>query len=72
VEVARQSTTSDTIEQRLISFRPTRRDLAAKEKRHMLCATIEAEGDACTTVLAAAACNLTTPGVCVMCRSWLR
>jgi superfamily II DNA/RNA helicase len=51
VEVARQSTTSDTIEQRLISFKPTRRDLAAKQKREMLREAITAEGDSCTNAI---------------------
>ena len=51
VEVARQSTTSDTIEQRLISFKTSRRDAAAKEKREMLRAAIEAEGEACTNAI---------------------
>ncbi len=46
IEVARQSTTSDTIEQRLIEFKPTRRDMAAKQKRDMLRAAITAEGEA--------------------------
>ncbi len=46
IEVERQSTTSDTIEQRLIEFRPARRDGAAKMKREMLRASITAEGDA--------------------------
>ncbi|MEX3016254.1 DEAD/DEAH box helicase [Gymnodinialimonas hymeniacidonis] len=46
IEVARQSTTSDTIEQRLIEFKPTRRDMAAKQKRDMLRACIEKEGEA--------------------------
>jgi len=51
VEVTRRSTTSDAIEQRLIRFAPTRRDLAAKQKRAMLRACIEAEGDACTNAI---------------------
>ena len=51
IEVARQSTTSDTIEQRLISFKTSRRDAAAKEKREMLRAAIEAEGAACTNAI---------------------
>ncbi len=51
IEVARQSTTSDTIEQRLIEFRPTRRDMAAKQKRDMLRAAITAEGDAFTNAI---------------------
>jgi len=51
VEVARQSSASDTIDQRLISFKPTRRDLAAKQKREMLRVTLEAEGEACTNAI---------------------
>jgi len=51
VEVARQSTTSDTIEQRLISFKPTRRDLSAKQKRQMLREALVAEGDACSNAI---------------------
>jgi superfamily II DNA/RNA helicase len=48
IEVARQATASETIEQRLIEFRPSRRDreTAAKEKRAMLRAAIDAEGEA--------------------------
>ncbi len=51
IEVARQSTTSDTITQRLIEFRPTRRDVAAKQKRDMLRAAIAAEGIACKNAI---------------------
>jgi superfamily II DNA/RNA helicase len=51
IEVARQATTSDTIEQRLIEFTPTRRDMAARQKREMLRAAIEAEGAACTNAI---------------------
>ncbi len=51
IEVARQSTTSDTIEQRLIEFKPTRRDMAAKQKRDMLRAAITAEGDKFTNAI---------------------
>ena len=51
IEVARQSTTSDTIEQRLIDFKPTRRDMAAKQKRDMLRAAIAGEGEACTNAI---------------------
>ena len=48
IEVARQATASETIEQRLIEFRPSRRDreTAAKEKRAMLRAALLAEGEA--------------------------
>ncbi|AHM02622.1 ATP-dependent RNA helicase [Roseibacterium elongatum DSM 19469] len=51
VEVARQATTSDTIEQRLLEFKPTRRDQTAKQKREMLRAAIEAEGEACKNAI---------------------
>ncbi|MBY6202406.1 DEAD/DEAH box helicase [Maritalea mobilis] len=51
VEVARQATTSDTIEQRLLEFKPTRRDMAAKQKREMLRAAIKAEGEACKNAI---------------------
>jgi len=51
IEVARQSTASDTITQRLIEFRPTRRDVAAKQKRDMLRAAIAAEGQACKNAI---------------------
>jgi superfamily II DNA/RNA helicase len=51
IEVARQATASDTIEQRLIEFTPTRRDMAAKQKREMLRAAIAAEGEACTNAI---------------------
>ncbi|WP_044007329.1 DEAD/DEAH box helicase [Jannaschia sp. CCS1] len=46
IEVERQSTTSATIEQRLIEFKAPRRDAQAKMKRDMLRAAITAEGDA--------------------------
>ena len=47
IEVARQATASETIRQGLIQFRPSRRDreTAAKEKRDLLRALIDAEGD---------------------------
>jgi len=51
IEVARQSTTSDTIEQRLLEFKPTRRDMSAKQKREMLRAAITAEGETCTNAI---------------------
>lgn len=51
IEVARQSTTSDTITQALFSFKPTRRDTSAKEKRTMLRAAIAAEGEGCTNAI---------------------
>ncbi|WP_084667878.1 DEAD/DEAH box helicase [Nioella nitratireducens] len=51
IEVARQSTTSDTITQKLVEFKPTRRDQTAKQKREMLRAIINAEGDGCTNAI---------------------
>ncbi|MBF9046298.1 DEAD/DEAH box helicase [Rhodobacterales bacterium LSUCC0031] len=53
IEVARQASASETITQRLLEFRPSRRDreTAAKEKRAMLRAAIEAEGAACTNAI---------------------
>jgi superfamily II DNA/RNA helicase len=53
IEVARQASASETIEQRLLEFRPSRRDreTAAKEKREMLRAAITAEGEACTNAI---------------------
>jgi len=53
IEVARQSTTSDTITQGLAYFKPSRRDRATqfKEKRHMLRALIEREGEACSNAI---------------------
>ncbi|MEM9392548.1 MAG: DEAD/DEAH box helicase [Pseudomonadota bacterium] len=53
IEVARQSTTSETITQCLAYFKPSRRDRATqfKEKRNMLRAIIEREGEACTNAI---------------------
>jgi superfamily II DNA/RNA helicase len=51
IEVARQATASETIEQRLIEFAPTRKDQTAKQKRELLRAVIEAEGEACTNAI---------------------
>lgn len=51
VEVARQATTSETIEQALIEFTPTRKDRSFAEKRALLRALIEAEGDALTNAI---------------------
>ncbi|MBC6436667.1 MAG: DEAD/DEAH box helicase [Rhodobacteraceae bacterium] len=51
IEIARQSTTSEMILQGLVSFRPTRRDLSAKQKRRMLREIIAAEGVACTNAI---------------------
>jgi superfamily II DNA/RNA helicase len=51
IEVARQATASETIEQRLIELTPTRKDQSAKQKRELLRALINAEGDACTNAI---------------------
>jgi superfamily II DNA/RNA helicase len=51
IEVARQATASETIEQQLFSVTPTRRDQSAKQKREVLRALIAAEGEACTNAI---------------------
>ncbi len=51
IEVARQATTSETIEQRLIQITPARKDQTAKTKRELLRAVIMAEGEACTNAI---------------------
>ena len=45
IEVARQATTSETITQRLIEITPTRKDQTAKQKRELLRALIDSEGE---------------------------
>jgi superfamily II DNA/RNA helicase len=51
IEVARQASASETIEQQLISFAPTRKDRSFTEKRAVLRALIRAEGEACTNAI---------------------
>jgi superfamily II DNA/RNA helicase len=51
IEVARQATASESIEQRLLQFKPTRRDTSAKDKRQMLRSAIDAEGERCTNAI---------------------
>lgn len=51
IEVARQATTSETITQRLVELTPTRRDQAAKQKRDLMRALIDAEGDKLTNAI---------------------
>ncbi len=51
VEVARQATTSETIEQGVLMFKATRRDREGTEKRKMLRALIDAEGEKCTNAI---------------------
>ncbi|MBQ0749494.1 MAG: DEAD/DEAH box helicase [Roseovarius sp.] len=51
VEVARQATASETIEQGVVMFKPSRRDKADSEKRQLLRALIDREGDACSNAI---------------------
>ena len=51
VEVARQATASETITQQVILFKGSRKDRQASEKRELLRAVIDAEGDKCTNAI---------------------
>jgi len=51
VEVARQNSTSATIEQQLVQFTPSRKDRSFTEKRALLRALIRAEGEGCTNAI---------------------
>ncbi len=51
VEVARQATTSETIEQAVCMVTPSRKDRGPKEKRDTLQALIEAEGEKLTNAI---------------------
>ena len=51
IEVARQATASETIAQEVVLIKPSRRDRSAKEKRELLRAIIEREGEACTNAI---------------------
>ncbi len=51
IEVARQATTSETIEQKLFSITPSRKDRSFADKRSVLRALIRAEGEACTNAI---------------------
>ena len=51
VEVARQATASETIEQGVVIFKPSRRDRADSEKRKLLRAMIDGEGEKCTNAI---------------------
>ena len=51
IEVARQATTSTTIEQKLFQFTPSRKDKTFTEKRALLRSLIRAEGEACTNAI---------------------
>lgn len=51
VEVARQATASETIEQGVVMFKASRRDREGSEKRRVLRGLIDSEGDACTNAI---------------------
>ncbi|MGJ8545127.1 MAG: DEAD/DEAH box helicase [Sulfitobacter sp.] len=51
IEVARQATTSETIEQGVLMFKASRKDREASEKRKMLRSLIDAEGEKCTNAI---------------------
>ncbi|WP_282064566.1 DEAD/DEAH box helicase [Aliiroseovarius marinus] len=51
IEVARQATTSETITQELCMFKASRRDRASSEKRKLLRALIDREGEKCTNAI---------------------
>ncbi len=51
VEMARQATASETIEQGVVMAKPSRRDRADTEKRKLLRAMIDREGGACTNAI---------------------
>ncbi|MBO9477796.1 DEAD/DEAH box helicase [Shimia sp. R11_0] len=51
VEVARQATASETIEQNVVMFKASRRDREGSEKRRVLRALLDAEGDKCTNAV---------------------
>jgi ATP-dependent RNA helicase RhlE len=51
VEVARQASASETIEQNVVMFKASRRDREGSEKRKVLRALIDGEGDKCTNAI---------------------
>ncbi len=51
IEVARQATASETIEQGVVMFKGGRRDREASAKRKVLRALIDSEGDKCTNAI---------------------
>lgn len=51
IEVARQATASETIEQGVVMFKGSRRDRAASEKRKVLRTIIDQEGEKCTNAI---------------------
>ncbi|MGB1390107.1 MAG: DEAD/DEAH box helicase [Paracoccaceae bacterium] len=51
IEVARQATTAESIEQGVVMFKGSRRDREASEKRRLLRDLVDAEGDKCTNAI---------------------
>lgn len=51
VEVARQATASETIEQAVVFFKGSRKDREASEKRRVLRMLVDAEGEKCTNAI---------------------
>ncbi len=51
IEVARQATASETIDQAVVMFKPSRRDKADSEKRALLRAVIDGEGEKLTNAI---------------------
>ncbi|UYV35947.1 DEAD/DEAH box helicase [Rhodobacteraceae bacterium D3-12] len=51
IEVARQATASETIEQGVVMFKGSRRDREATEKRKVLRMMIDSEGEKCTNAI---------------------
>ncbi len=51
IEVARQATASETIDQGVVMFRASRRDREASEKRKVLRKLIDGEGEACSNAI---------------------
>ena len=51
IEVARQATTSETIEQGVVMYKASRKDREGSEKRRVLRNLIEAEGEACRNAI---------------------
>ncbi|MBZ8119622.1 DEAD/DEAH box helicase [Roseovarius sp. LXJ103] len=51
VEVARQATASETIEQSVVIFKASRKDREGTEKRNLLRAMIDAEGEKCSNAI---------------------
>ncbi|MQY41113.1 DEAD/DEAH box helicase [Epibacterium sp. SM1969] len=51
VEIARQATTSENIEQAVVAFKASRRDREGSEKRKVLRTLIDQEGDSCANAI---------------------